>query len=96
MIEFKSQQLILSGHVDFNNAAQLYTQGLEIIHQQKSFPLTVDLSGLEQGNTLALAVLVQWLRQTPQAQGLQFKAVSEKMLKIIQACHLQDDLKLIA
>ncbi|MCU4363513.1 toluene tolerance protein, partial [Acinetobacter sp. WU_MDCI_Abxc22] len=24
-----------------------------------------------------------------------FKAVPEKMMKIIQACHLQDDLKLI-
>ncbi len=46
-------------------------------------------------STLALAVLVQWLRQTPEAKGLQFKAVPEKMMKIIQACHLQDDLKLI-
>jgi hypothetical protein len=44
---------------------------------------------------LALAVLVQWLRQTPNAQGLHFKNVPEKMLKIIQACHLQDDLTLL-
>jgi phospholipid transport system transporter-binding protein len=44
---------------------------------------------------LALAVLVRWLRQTPQAQGLHFKAVPDKMMKIIQACHLQDDLHLI-
>ena len=50
---------------------------------------------LEQGNTLSLAVLVQWLRQTPENKGLHFKNVSDKMLKIIQACHLQDDLKLI-
>ncbi len=32
---------------------------------------------------------------TPNLQGLQFKAVPEKMMKIIQACHLQDDLNLI-
>ncbi|MEB3754675.1 STAS domain-containing protein [Acinetobacter sp. MD2(2019)] len=95
MIEFKSQQLVLSGHVDFKNAAQLYNQGLEIIRKQANFPLVVDLSGLEQGNTLALAILVQWLRQTPQANGLHFKAVPSKMLKIIQACHLQDDLAFI-
>jgi len=44
---------------------------------------------------LALAVLVRWLRQTPQARGLEFKAVPEKMMKIIQACHLQDDLQII-
>ena len=53
------------------------------------------MSQLEHGSTLALSVFVQWLRQTPDLQGLQFKAVPEKMMKIIQACHLQDDLKLI-
>ena len=57
--------------------------------------MTVNLSQLEHGSTLALSVLVQWLRHTPNTQGLQFKAVPEKMMKIIQACHLQDDLKLI-
>ena len=46
-------------------------------------------------STLALAVLVRWLRQTPDAHSLHFKAVPEKMMKVIQACHLQDDLKLI-
>ncbi|MEB3768134.1 STAS domain-containing protein [Acinetobacter sp. MD2] len=96
MIEFKSQQLSLSGQVDFKNAEALYAQGKDIIAKQTQFPLVVDLSGLVHGNTLALAVLVQWLRHTPQAKGLQFKAVPEKMLKIIQACHLQDDLQLIA
>ncbi|MEG2299581.1 MAG: toluene tolerance protein, partial [Acinetobacter sp.] len=39
--------------------------------------------------------LVRWLRQTPDAHSLHFKAVPEKMMKVIQACHLQDDLKLI-
>jgi phospholipid transport system transporter-binding protein len=55
----------------------------------------VNLSQLEQGSTLALAVLVRWLRQTPDARGLQFKAVPAKMLNIIQACHLQNDLQLL-
>jgi hypothetical protein len=50
---------------------------------------------LQHGSTLALAVLVQWLRQTPNAQGLHFQDVPEKMLKIIQPCHLQDDLTLL-
>lgn len=95
MIQFIDQQLIVSKTINFANAEQIYQAGLKHIQQHKNFPLVVDLSQLEQGNTLSLAVLVQWLRQTPDNKGLHFKNVSEKMLNIIQACHLQDDLKLI-
>lgn len=95
MIEFVNQELVLSGKIDFANAESVYRQGLKMIQAQSQFPMVINLAQLEQGTTLALAVLVQWLRQTPNAQGLQFKAVPEKMLKIIQACHLQDDLQLI-
>ena len=95
MIQYIDQQLIVSKTIDFANAEQVYRTGLKHIQQHKAFPLVVDLAQLEQGNTLSLAVLVQWLRQTPDNKGLHFKNVSEKMLKVIQACHLQDDLKLI-
>ena len=95
MIEFKNQELYVSGKIDFDNAENYYLNGLKIIKNQNEFPVTVNLSNLEHGSTLTLAVMVQWLRQTPNRQGLQFKAVPEKMMKIIQACHLQDDLKLI-
>ena len=94
MIELSNQELYVSGKIDFSNAEQYYQKGLQLIRQQQ-LPLVVNLAQLEHGSTLALAVLVQWLRQTPEAKGLQFKAVPEKMMKIIQACHLQDDLQLI-
>ena len=68
---------------------------MKLIQSQNQFPVVVNLAKLEPGSTLALAVLVRWLRQTPKAQGLQFKAVPEKMIKIIQACHLQNELQLI-
>jgi len=96
VIKLLNQELVLSGKIDFANAEAVYRQGLGLIQSQSQFPLVVNLAELEQGNTMVLAVLVQWLRKTPNAQGLQFKAVPEKMLKIIQACHLQDDLQLIA
>ncbi|TNL52125.1 toluene tolerance protein [Acinetobacter bereziniae] len=95
MIEFKNQELYVSGKIAYENAEIYYLNGLKVIQSEKNFPLTVNLSQLEHGSTLALSVFVQWLRQTPDLQGLQFKAVPEKMMKIIQACHLQDDLKLI-
>jgi len=96
VIQFIDQELQVSGKIDYANAEAYYQQGLKLIQSQNQFPVVVNLAQLEQGRTLALAVLVRWLRQTPKAQGLQFKAVPEKMMKIIQACHLQDDLQLIA
>lgn len=95
MIKIINQQLLLSGKIDFDNAQTVYQDGLRLIQQHQQFPLVVDLIELQHGNTLALAVLVQWLRQTPNAKGLHFENVPEKMLKIIQSCHLQDDLTLL-
>ena len=95
MIEFKNQELFVSGKIAYENAENYYLNGLKIIQSERNFPLTINLSQLEHGSTLALSVFVQWLRHTPNLQGLQFKAVPEKMMKIIQACHLQNDLKLI-
>ena len=95
MIKFDQQELHVCGKIDYSNAEQYYRKGLQEIQAQAQFPVVVNLSQLEQGSTLALAVLVRWLRQTPDARGLQFKAVPAKMLNIIQACHLQNDLKLL-
>ena len=94
MLRLQDQALWVSGKIDFANAEDYYQYGLKLI-QQQTLPVVVNLSELEQGSTLALAVLVHWLRHTPQAQGLHFQAVPEKMLKIIQSCHLQHDLILI-
>lgn len=94
MISLVNQELQVTGKIDYDNAEQYYQQGLALI-QKQPLPMVVNLAQLQQGSTLALAVLVRWLRQTPHAQGLRFKAVPEKMMKIIQACHLQDDLQII-
>jgi phospholipid transport system transporter-binding protein len=95
VISLKDQEIMVSGKISFDNAEQYYQQGLMLIQQAKQFPLTVNLSGLEHGSTLALAVLVRLLRQAPGTSSLQFKSVPEKMMKIIQSCHLENDLKLI-
>lgn len=69
MIQYIDQQLVVSKTINFVNAEEIYQAGLKHIQQHKSFPLVVDLGQLEQGNTLSLAVLVQWLRQTPESKG---------------------------
>ena len=95
MIEFKNQELHVIGKIAFDNAESYFQNGLKAIQNEAKFPLVINLSQLEHGSTLALAVLVQWLRKTPSAQSLVLKAVPDKMMKIIQACHLQEDLKII-
>lgn len=70
MIKIINQQLLLSGKIDFDNAQTVYQDGLRLIQQHQQFPLVVNLSELQHGSTLALAVLVQWLRQTPNAKEI--------------------------
>lgn len=94
MIEFVDQELYVSGKIDYDNAESYYQHALSVVKQQAQWPMVVNLSQLEQGSTLALAVLIRLLRQTPDAQGLVFKAVPERMMKIIQASHLEHDLQL--
>ncbi|MQW92430.1 STAS domain-containing protein [Acinetobacter wanghuae] len=95
MIQFSDQELVVSGKIDYDNAEDYYVKGLREIQSSRQFPIVVNLAALENGSTLALAVLIRWLRQTPQAKGLQFKAVPAKMMNIIQACHLENDLQII-
>ena len=95
MIEFKNQQLVVSGEIDYDNAEEYYQEGLAILQTKIELPAVVDLSQLEHGSTLALAVLVHLLRQTPNSNGLKFKSVPAKMMNIIQACHLESDLQLL-
>jgi len=95
VIELIGQELHVSGKIDYDNAEEYYQQGLIALNSHLKFPIVVNLSKLLHGSTLALAVLIRLLRQTPDAKGLIFKAVPEKMMKIIQACHLEHDLQLI-
>ena len=95
MIQFSDQGLVVSGKIDYDNAEDYYVKGLREIQSSCQFPIVVNLAALENGSTLALAVLIRWLRQTPQAKGLQFKAVPAKMMNIIQACRLENDLQII-
>jgi phospholipid transport system transporter-binding protein len=94
VVAWKNQELFVDSKIDADNAEQVYQQGLALL-QQASYPVVVNLAEMQHGSTLALAVLIRWLKQSPDAHALHFKAAPIKMLKIIQACHLEHDLKLI-
>lgn len=86
---YQEGQFQLSGKIDAENAQHVYQQGLQLIKQNSHFPVFLDLSTLEHGNTLALAVCIQWLRACPDHTGLKLKNVPDKMLGIIRASHLE-------
>lgn len=93
-VYLENQQLMLVGQIHFANAEQVYQQGLQII-QSQSLPLVINGEALEHGNTLALAIFVQWIRQVPHTHDLVFKSLTTKMLKILQASHLEHELTVI-
>lgn len=88
-VTLQQNQLCIVGRIDFANAQQIYQQGSQLLKQHSDFPIMLDLSGLEQGNTLALAIFIQWLRACPNHDSLKLKNVPNKMLGIIHASHLE-------
>lgn len=82
------QRLLLSGAVTFGNAKQLYQHGLSLLGAAQP-PTQLDLSQLSQSNTIALAVIVQWLRQIKPTQSLQLINVPEKLQAIMRASNLE-------
>lgn len=95
MIKFENQEVQVSGKIAYENAETYFQEGLAQIKGASQSPLVFNLEHLEQGSTLALAVMVRWLRVAPDIKSIHFKSVPLKMMKIIQACHLEQDLKLI-
>ncbi len=84
----QDQCLLLSGAVTFANAQALYQQGLPLLTAANP-PSVLDLSQLSQSNTIALAVIVQWLRQLKPAQSLQLQHVPDKLQAIMHASNLE-------
>lgn len=84
----QENEMRLQGHIHFNNAEAIYQNGLALIQQAKQFPIQLNLSALDHGNTLVLAVIVQWLRHCPNHQALQLVDVPQKMLGILAVSNL--------
>lgn len=91
-VQIKDQVIQLSGFINFDNAEQVYQQGIALIKQYSGNNLIpVDLSQLTSSNTISLAVFVQWLRLCSPARKIRLIAVPTKMLDIIQASNLLDE-----
>ena len=88
-VEFEQGQLWIKGRMTFDNADDLFKQGVALLQHQQTFPLAINVSDLEQGNTVALAVILQWLRRCRNPDDLYVVHMSEKMQRIVAASNLQ-------
>ena len=88
-VQLNANTLSLNGKIDFNNAEAIYKQGLSLLKSVKTWPVVVDLSQIESGNTLLLAMILQWLKQMPDMQSLRLGKVPPQMIGILQASHLE-------
>lgn len=88
-LQLGGQVLQVIGQVNYFNAEEIYQQGRKLFAQHSDWPIQINLSQVEQGNTLLLAMIIQWLRQCPKMDSLALVQVPEKMLGIIKASHLE-------
>lgn len=86
----EGQTLFLSGPVDFGNADRLCNDGLKLLGAAGA-EVTVDLSGMEGGGSVMVAVLLQWLRASAAAgRHLRIVGLTDKLHAIIRVSGLQD------
>ncbi len=86
----EGSSLFLSGPVDFGNADSLCRDGLRLLATAGP-EVTVDLSSMEGGGSVMVAVLLQWLRASAAAgRHLRIVGLTDKLHAIIRVSGLQD------
>lgn len=79
-----SPEFQLSGYeVDLNDAERVKTLGLEIINSHDG-PFKVDFDGLEQANSIVVALMICWHRHATLAgKKIEFSRLSKDLHNII-------------
>ena len=79
--------------VDLNDAERLKTLGLDIISSQEG-PFDVGVGGLEQANSVTIALMICWHRHATLAKKqIEFTNLSKDLLNIIAFSGLTEVLK---
>lgn len=93
LAQLQDNRLYLIGQINFDNAGNVFNEAVALLKSHQLSSIIVDLSKLEQGNTLVLAICVQIFRKYSKAARMQMVNVPEKMLGILKASHLEQMLK---
>lgn len=85
----------LSGAIDAANFKAWQSQGEQYIHQSAEDVVQIDLSGLERSNSMAVALLLAWLRcADSQGKALQIAQVPQSLRYIIDFSGLTEVLSI--
>lgn len=83
-------RLQLQGRVDFSNAGDLAAAGVQRLAGRRG-ELVLDVSGLEAGGSVAVAVLLAWLRAGRQTGlAIRVTGIPDKMRAIVRTSGLAD------
>lgn len=88
-VQLVDSTLAVSGKIDFDSAESVYQQGLVALKGVQKWPIVIDLSHAEHGNTLLLSIILQWLKQCPNIESIKIGEMPPKMKGIIEASHLE-------
>lgn len=82
--------LRLQGRVDYGNAGVLQAEGLQRLAGRRG-ELALDVSGLDAPGSVAVAVLLDWLRAGRQAGlAIRVTGIPDKMRAIVRTCGLAE------
>lgn len=80
--------LQLSGDLDFNNVMSLYQKSIKLFASQPA-ELRLDFAGLRSTNSVALALIVNWMRLAEQTQkSIKLLNLSPEVMSLAKASGL--------
>ncbi|MCG8314413.1 MAG: STAS domain-containing protein [Pseudomonadales bacterium] len=96
ILEVSSQQVVLSGTIDVQNAMALKAQGEALIAKLGS-QIEFDLSGVSHSGSVGVSLLLAWMRAAAAAdKEIVFLNIPSKMFDIARVSGLDDVLPLRA
>lgn len=87
-IRIEGPTLHLSGDLDFSNVMSLYQQSIKLFSSDIPV-IQIDFSGLASANSVALALMINWMRLAKKsAKSIQLKSISQELMSLAKAAGL--------
>ena len=87
-IRIEGATLHVTGDLDFSNVMPLYQQSLSLFDSDVP-AIQVDFAGLASANSVALALMINWMRlANKKAKSIQLQNISQELLSLAKAAGL--------
>ncbi len=89
LTQLEADHYRLNGVLDFSTVPLFQSQGVQLLHGDKD--VTLDLSGIERGNSAALLLLINWTRLAQQKnRTIHYTNVPQQIISLVQVSGLQE------